>query len=295
MRQRFAASLLTFSAVCRAASSDAIHFREPEIALWPNGAPGSEGVTAKEEWLPSTDGIHRIKNVHNPTITVFLPPKEKATGAAYIICPGGGHSHLTMDLEGADVAKTLNGMGIAGFVLKSRLAKTDGFHYKVDVESLQDAQRAIRLVRSRAKEWNVDATRLGIMGFSAGGEIAALASTRFDSGKPDASEPMERLSSRPDFAVLAYPGIHSGELTPTKGTPPTFITVADDDKLSMASAEYYLELKKAGVPVELHIYARAGHGFGTRGRTEAFHQLPAYTWPARLQDWMIDRGFVAKP
>jgi acetyl esterase/lipase len=283
MRLSFASGLFAFAAVCRAASSDAIHFKEPEIALWPNGAPGSEGVTAKEEWMPSTDGIHRVIDVHNPTITVFLPPKDKATGVAYIICPGGGHSHLTMDLEGADVAKTLNAMGIAGFVLKSRLAKTEGFHYTVEKESLQDAQQAIRLVRSRAKEWGVDTAHVGIMGFSAGGEIAALASTRYDA------------ATRPDFAVLGYPGIKPAALAPTKDTPPTFIVVNDDDKLSTSSAEYYLALKKVGVPVEMHIYARGGHGFGTRGRTEEFHKLPAFTWPARLQDWMLDRGILAKP
>lgn len=282
MRARFSFGLFVVSALCQAAATDAIHFKEPEIPLWPNGAPGSEGVKAKEEWMPSTDGIHRVINVHNPTITVFLPAKEKATGVAYIICPGGGHSHLTMDLEGADVAKTLNAMGIAGFVLKSRLAKTEGYHYKVEVESLQDAQQAIRVVRSRAKEWGVDTAHVGIMGFSAGGEIAALTSTRFDA------------ATRPDFAVLGYPGIKPATLTPTKDTPPTFIVVNDDDKLSVASAEYYLDLKKAGVPVEMHIYARGGHGFGTRGRTDDFRKLPVSTWPARLQDWMLDRGILTR-
>lgn len=279
MRLAFAFGLLAVAGF----AADSLHFKEPEIVLWQNGAPGSEGVTAQEGWMPSTDGVHRVINVHKPTIAVFLPPKEKATGVAYIICPGGGNSHLTMDLEGSDVAKTLNAMGIAGFVLKSRLAKTEGFHYRVEVESLQDAQQAIRVVRSRAKEWGVDPARVGIMGFSAGGEIAALASTRYDA------------ATRPDFAVLGYAGIKPASLTPTKDTPPTFMVVNDDDRLSLASAEYYLALKKAGVPVELHIYGRGGHGFGTRGRTEEFRKLPVYTWPARLQDWMLDRGILTKP
>ena len=156
-------------ALAHGADPNAIDLKAPEIALWPNGAPGSEGVTAKEEWMPSTDGFHRVRNIHRPSITVFLPPKDKATGVAYVICPGGGHNYLVMDLEGANVAHRLNAMGIAAFILKSRLAHTTDYHYKVDVESLADAQRAIRTVRSRAREWNVDTAHVGIMGFSAGG------------------------------------------------------------------------------------------------------------------------------
>ncbi len=277
MRLYASIGFVVFSAIACAASSDAIHFSQPEIPLWPNLKQGPP-----EKWMPSTDGIHRVTDVHNPSITVFLPPKDKANGAAFVIAPGGGHSHLTMDLEGSDVAKTLNAMGIAGFVLKSRLAHTEGYHYTVEGESLQDAQQAMRLVRSRAKEWNVDPSRLGMMGFSAGGELTALVETRSDA------------DARPNFAVLGYPGLKPGEAVPTKDTPPTFIVVADDDKLSLASAQFYLDLKKAGVPVEMHIYNQAGHGFGTRGRTEAFHQLPTYTWPSRLEDWLKDRGYIPK-
>jgi acetyl esterase/lipase len=134
-----------------ALADDSIRFQEPEIHLWPNGAPGSEGQMSPETWNPSTDGFHRVTNIHNPSITVFLPPKEKANGAAFIVCPGGGHAYLVMDLEGSLVAKKLNEMGVAVFVLKSRLARAPGSKYKVDVESLADAERAIRLVRSRAR------------------------------------------------------------------------------------------------------------------------------------------------
>jgi acetyl esterase/lipase len=289
MRTLFALLLLP---AAYAADPNAIDLHAPEIALWPNGAPGSETVHAAEEWMPSTDGFHRVRNIHQPSLTVFLPPREKATGVAFVICPGGGHNYLVMDLEGANVARRLNEMGIAAFILKSRLAHTQGFHYKVDVESLADAQRAIRMVRSRAREWNVDTAHIGIMGFSAGGELAALGETRYDRGKPDAADPVERESSRPDFAVLAYAAGKAADLTVTKETPATFLVVASDDNLSPNTVDYYAVLRKGGVPAELHIYRRAGHGFGMTGRTPAFAQLPVSGWPARFHEWMIDMAFL---
>jgi endo-1,4-beta-xylanase len=246
------------------------------------------------EWIPTTDGFHRVRNIHQPSLTVFLPPKDKATGVAYVICPGGGHNYLVMDLEGANVARRLNTMGIAAFILKSRLANTKDYHYKVDVESLADAQRAVRTVRSRAREWGVDASRVGIMGFSAGGELAAYAETRWERGKPDSADPIERQSSRPDFAVLAYPGGKAANLTVTKETPATFIVVNNDDNLAPNSADYYSAIRKAGVPVELHVYNRGGHGFGMTGRTPAFAQLPVSGWPGRFQEWMVDMGFLPR-
>ena len=285
---------LVFSVL--ALADDSIRFSQPEIHLWPNGAPGSEGQTAAETWNPSTDGFHRVTNIHNPSITVFLPPKDKANGAAFIVCPGGGHQYLVMDLEGSLVAKKLNEMGVAAFVLKSRLARAPGSKYKADVESLADAQRAIRLVRSRARssdnDWSVDPSRVGIMGFSAGGELAALAETRFQPPDPNAPDPIDRLSSRPDFVVLGYPGLRSSNLTVPKNTPPTFIVVANDDALSAASAEYYGKLKAAGVQTELHIYLTAGHGFGMTGRTPAFANLPVAHWPEQLRQWMSALHFL---
>ncbi len=273
-------------------SDDSIRFAEPEIHLWPNGAPGSEGQTAPETWNPSKDGFHRVTNIHNPSITVFLPAKDKANGAAFIVCPGGGHQYLVMDLEGSLVAKKLNEMGVAAFVLKSRLARAPGSKYKADVESLADAQRAIRLVRSRAKEWRVDPARVGIMGFSAGGELAALAETHFQPPDANAPDPIDRFGSRPDFVVIGYPGIRPANLTVPKDTPPTFIVVANDDNLSTASAEYYVKLKAAGVPTELHIYLTAGHGFGMTGRTPAFANLPVAHWPNQLRQWMDALHFL---
>jgi len=180
----------------------------PAVLLWPDGAPGSEGKTRAERWIEGAtpDAFHRVTNIHQPSIHVYLPPKDKATGAAFVVCPGGGDRYLVVDLEGEFVANKLNAMGVAAFVLKSRLEHAEGSTYKREVESLADVQRAIRLVRSRAREWGLDQKRIGVMGFSAGGYLAALAENRFDTGKPQAADPVDRIDCRPDFAVLAYPG-----------------------------------------------------------------------------------------
>jgi endo-1,4-beta-xylanase len=232
-----------------------------------------------------------VSNIHNPTLTLYLPPKEEATGAAVVICPGGGHRYLAIDHEGHDAAKWLASIGVAGFVLKYRLARAEGSTYKVDVHALEDGQRAIRMVRNRAQEWGVDPARVGMMGFSAGGEVTALAATRFDAGVEGATDPVDRLSSRPDFQVLVYPGIRVDTLNITKDTPPTFLISANDDRRpSRSNVDFYLALVQAGVPAELHIYARGGHGFGMRDR-----KVPVSSWTARLQEWMTDSGFLRKP
>jgi acetyl esterase/lipase len=238
------------------------------VPLWANGAPGSEGMTSKQEVLTPPvkqgDSTH-VSNIHNPSLMVYLPPKEKATGAAMIVAPGGGHRFLSIDTEGVNVAEWLNSVGIAAFVLKYRLARETDSPYKVEVHPYADAQRAIRMVRARAEEWNVNSAKIGIMGFSAGGEVAVLASTRYDAGKPEAADAIEHQSSKPDYQILIYPGIRADTVTVTKDTPPTFMLCADNDKgPSMAIPELYLALKKAGVPAEVHIYNSGGHGFGLR-------------------------------
>ena len=256
--------------------------------------PGSEGITTGNVTVDQgKNGAHqnRVTQVHNPTITVYLPPRDKATGAAVVICPGGGHRYLAIDHEGTDIARWATSKGMAGFVLKYRLARAEGSKYKVETHALDDAKRAVRLVRSRAAEWGVDPARVGMIGFSAGGEVAALAGTRFDSGSEGAADPIDRLSSRPSFVVLVYPGIRPETLTVNKETPPTFLVHADDDRLGAdRSANFYLALKKAGVPAELHIYTKGGHGFGMRD-----NHLPVSSWPARLEEWMTERGFLRKP
>jgi endo-1,4-beta-xylanase len=257
------------------------------VLLWPQGAPGSEGRPREEKVTGTGHGRH-VSSIHNPSLTIYLPAKEKANGAALIICPGGGHRVLSIDHEGYDVARWLTGQGVAGFVLKYRLAKEAGSTYKVDVHPLADARRAIRLVRSRAAEWGVDPARVGLIGFSAGGELAGLAGTKFEKGQPSAADPIDRFDSRPDFLALIYPGFRPGTLHVTKETPPTFLAVADDDRsCAPASIEFYQALKQAGVSGELHIYARGGHGFGMADRP-----LPVTSWTARLRDWMGDRGYL---
>jgi len=206
--------------------------------------------------------------------------------------PGGGHRYPVVDPEGELVAKKLNAMGVAAFVLRSRLAKADGSTYKVEVESLADMQRAIRLVRSRAKEWGVDPGRVGAMGFSAGGQLAALAESKYDAGTADSSDAVERQGSKPDFVVLGYPGIAGQRAEVTKETTPTFLFVNSDDNLSTAAAEYYLALKKAGVTAELHIFRRGGHGVGMTGRTAEFESMPESRWPELMHEWMRDLGLL---
>jgi acetyl esterase/lipase len=258
----------------------------PAIPLWPHDAPGSEGRSGEERVVGKEQ--RHVSNIHKPSLTPILPPKGKANGAALIICPGGGHRSLSIDHEGYDVARWLNEHGIAGFVLKYRLANEPGSTYKVDVDALADVRRAVRLVRSRAAEWGVDPARLGVLGFSAGGDLAMLSGTRFEKGHADAIDPIDRLDSRPDFLVLIYPGFRPNTMHVTKDTPPAFLMVADDDRhCAPGTIAFYQELKKAGVSGELHVYARGGHGFGMENRP-----LPVTSWTARLHDWMDERGYL---
>ena len=264
------------------------------VPLWPHGAPGSEGQTSAEvvKDVSGNSGVlsRQVSNIHNPTLIVYLPPKDKATGAAVVIAPGGGHQFLSIDLEGHEVARWLNSIGVAGIILKYRLAKSPNSPYKVEEHAAADGLRSVRMVRAHAKEWGIDPSRIGIMGFSAGGEVASLVETRFDKGKDTAADPVERESSRPDFAILAYPGTRAENVHIRPDTPPTFLVQAYDDRIgSERSAEYFLLLKKAGVPAELHIYRHGGHGFGIRDR-----KIPTSTWPARLQEWMADSGYLKR-
>ncbi len=265
-----------------------------QVLLWPDGAPGSEGKTAPERWIAGStpDAFHRVTDVHRPSITVYLAPKEKANGAAFVVMPGGGHRYLVMDLEGEFVAQKLNEMGVAAFVVKSRLERAEGSTYKAEVESLADVQRAVRLVRSRATEWGVDVRRVGVMGFSAGGHLAALAANRFDEVKAGAADAVDRMSSRPDFAVLGYPAYITASTLTAKDPPPTFIFVNNDDNLAAASGEYYLALKKARASAEMHVFRRGGHGVGMTGRGPEFAGMPEAMWPDLLRAWMADLGYL---
>ncbi len=261
------------------------------MPLWPNGAPGSEALAGKKEVItvPAKPGDSlKVSSIHNPSLAIYLPSKEKATGAAMIIAPGGGHRFLSIDTEGTNVAEWLNSIGVAAFVLKYRLAREPDSLYKIDEHPFADVQRAVRLVRAHSQEWNVNPAKLGVIGFSAGGEVAVLASTRYDAGQASAADPIERQSSKPDYQILIYPGIRAENVVVTKDTPPTFMLCADNDRgPSLAIPNLYLALKKAGVPTELHIYNSGGHGFGYRpGAVPVIRS----TWVLRLQDWMSDVG-----
>ncbi|MSU63016.1 MAG: alpha/beta hydrolase [Pedosphaera sp.] len=263
-----------------------------EVLLWPNGAPGSEGKPGREVVQIAGNGERNVWNIHNPSITPFIPSKDKATGTAVIIAPGGGHRLLCVDHEGYNAALWLSERGIAAFVLKNRLARETNSTYKIDVEALADTQRAIRLVRQRANEWNVNPKRVGVMGFSAGGELAALVSSKFDAGNESAPDVVDRQSCKPDFQALVYPG-RSSDIRPTTNSPPVFLACGYNDRpdISRGLAEVYLRFKEAGVPADLHIYSTAGHGFGVRSNTKG----AVAGWLARFEDWLGDRGFLNRP
>ena len=266
--------------------------RPKEIPLWPNGAPGSEGKTTPEIVERGTNGEQKVWSIHNPSVTPYLPTRGKATGAAVIVAPGGAHRYLAIDHEGYNVAQWLSERGIAGFVLKNRLARETNSTYTIEGHAFADAQRAIRLVRSRAQEWGINPAAVGVMGFSAGGELAALAGMKFDAGKPDATDPIEKQNSRPDFQVLIYPG-RSKSIEPTKDSPPAFLACAYNDRqdISEGLAEAYLRFKKAGVPAELHIYSMGGHGFGLR----TSNRRAVGGWAARFEEWLGDRSSLKQP
>jgi len=263
-----------------------------EIPLWPDGAPGSEGKTDKEVVQRAASGERSVFSVHHPSISPYLPPQARATGAAVIVIPGGGHRVLAIDHEGYNVAQWLSERGIAAFVLKYRLARETNSAYQVEVHALADTQRAIRLVRSRAQEWGIDPARVGVMGFSAGGELAAFASMRFENGVEGAADAVDRQNSRPAFQALIYPG-SSRKIEPTKDSPPAFLACAYNDRPDIAEglAEVYLRFKRAGVTAELHIYGSGGHGFGVR----ASNRKPVATWLARFEEWLGDNGFLQRP
>jgi acetyl esterase/lipase len=267
-----------------AASSD-----PPVIYLWPDGAPGSEGKTGDEKVQIQPAGDHVISNVHKPSITVYLPSKETATGVGIVIAPGGGHSALWVDHEGHNVAKWLQEHGVAGFVLKYRLAREKGSTYTIEGTSLADTQRAIKLVKSKSAEWNVDPARIGVIGFSAGGELAALAATHVDEGTSSGADPVDRLSSKVAFFGLMYPAIPK-DMPLSKDMPPAFFVCGENDRqnISQGLPELYIAMKKAGAQAELHVYTKVGHGFGVRSTTKG----PIADWPQRFYDWMEGRGLL---
>jgi len=277
-----------------------------KLKVWPNGAPTSNGMTLPEEIFEGK----RVRNVSEAEIYVYLPKIGVNTGAAVVICPGGGYGMEAMDHEGYDMAEWLTTRGVAGIVLKYRLP------YGHDQIPLEDVQRALRIVRQKAIEWGINKAKIGIAGSSAGGHLASTAGTRFDLGKPDAADPVEKFSCRPDFMLLLYPVItfdeefghmgsrtnligagnkwelvekYSNELHVTAQTPPTFLVLADDDTAvpPRNSIEFYMALKKYKVPAEMHIFRSGGHGFGMYKKN-----LPVDQWPDLFAQWMKSQGIT---
>jgi acetyl esterase/lipase len=262
------------------------------VILWPGGAPGSEAHRGEPEVVRINErSEHIVSNVHAPSVTVYLPAGGQPMRTAVIVVPGGGHTELWMDHEGYSVAEYLAAHGIAAFVLKYRLALETGSTYTVEGHALADLQRAIRLVRSRSEQWQLDPRHIGVIGFSAGGELAALGANRYDSGAPGSNDPVQRVSSRPDFQALLYPSIPQG-LTLSGDTPPAFLVcgAADQPAISQGLVEFYLALRRAGAHAELHIYDGVGHGFGLR----ASNPQPVAQWPQRFLEWLTQQG-LAKP
>jgi acetyl esterase/lipase len=306
-RSSILAGLVSALLLCRPsgeARADLPAAPHPVVELWPGGAPGAKG----------TDPDKDI-----PSISVWLPRPELGTGSAVVVCPGGGYGMLAVDHEGKQVAEWLSGLGIAAFILKYRLGPR--YHHPA---MLDDAGRAIRTVRFNAEKWKVDPKRVAIMGFSAGGHLASTAGTHFSAGKADAADPVERLSSRPDRMILVYPVIalatpfgHSGSLKNllgenpsqalieslsnerqvTKETPPTFLahTNADSGVPAENSLLFAMALRKAGVPVELHLFERGRHGLGL-GKGEPKFNVPPepsfQIWPKLCETWLKNQGFL---
>jgi acetyl esterase/lipase len=265
---------------------------EPQVVyLWPQTAPGSEGKDAPETVrVNAPTGDHVVASIHRPSITVYLPSKETATGAAVVIAPGGGHSELWVDHEGFNEARWLSERGVAGFVLKYRLAREKGSTYTVEGNALADMQRAIRTVRSRAAEWGVDPARVGVMGFSAGGEVAALASIHYDAA-PSPADNIDRQDAKPSFQALIYPGLPR-DMKPAKDMPPAFLACGENDRqnISQGLPELYLAMKRAGMSAELHVYTNTGHGFGMRATDKG----AIAGWIQRFYEWMDARGYLKK-
>jgi len=261
---------------------------KPEVVhLWKNGAPGFEN--RKDEPEQAQDWW--VKNIHNPSITVFPASKDKATGAAILVCPGGGHKALVYNSEGVDAAKFLNGLGVTAFVLKYRLAREENSPYDLNIHPQQDAYRAMRLIRSRASEWGVDPNRLGIMGFSAGGEVVASVAYGSGDGDSQAEDPVDRLNGKPDFQILIYPGpLGIPDEVPDDAPPAFMIAAINDECCAPPAVDLFRKYFKKGLSAECHFYSVGAHAFNMGYRTE-YRSLKH--WPDRLADWLVDNGWLS--
>jgi len=273
------------------------------IDLWPGTAPGEtkelgeeKDTTKPTDNLVAGKRLIRLGNVSKPTLTIYKPSKRKDTGAAVLVCPGGAYNILALDLEGTEVCEWLNSIGVTAALLKYRVPRRQGL--EKHAAPLQDAQRAMSLLRHRATQFGIDPRRLGVLGFSAGAHLPAALSTTAERTYPLVDD-ADRTELRPNFTVLIYPGYLtvkedgdkvSPELKITTNTPPTFIAMTQDDPVRVENALHYaLALKQAKVPMELHIYPTGGHGYGLRRTKEM-----VTTWPDRVEDWMKARKWLER-
>jgi acetyl esterase/lipase len=253
-----------------------------QISLWSKGAPGFENRRNEPEEAQS----YWVKNIHNPSITVYLPPKDKATGAAVVIFPGGGHRLLVFDAEGRDPARFLNSIGVAAFIVKYRLFREDSNIYSLDKEVKADAYRAMRFVRSRAARWGLDPARIGTLSFSAGGEVAALLAYTPGKGDPSAPDPIDREDGRPNFQLLVYPGPLGVPATIPADAPPAFLIAANDDPCCATPVVTILEkYREAKLPVEAHILNGGSHGFNMGYRSDL---KEVKIFPQLMANWLSD-------
>jgi acetyl esterase/lipase len=276
----------------------------PAFPLWSGTAPGETNKLGEEKDMTKpTDGkiagrtVIRLGNVSTPTLTIYRAPKDKDTGATIVVFPGGGYNILALDLEGTEVCEWLNSIGVNAALLKYRVPKRAGL--EKHAAALQDAQRAVGLVRSRAKEFGFDPQRIGVLGFSAGGHLAAALSASAPQRTYPAVDDADKTSCRPDFSILIYPAYltlkdQGDKINPetavNSNTPPTFIAMTQDDPVRVETGLFYsVALKQSGVPFELHIYPKGGHGYGLR-RTEN----PVTAWSDRAAEWMKARGLLEK-
>ena len=274
------------------------HCVHPEVDIWPpDGVPDEPDGIEKRKRPTTTDktGKMRIAYVDVPTLTLYRAAEERSNGAAVVICPGGGYNILAWTHEGTEIAEWLNSIGISAFVLKDRVPRRDPA--TPHTLPLQDAQRAIRLVRANAGQWGIDPKRVGMLGFSAGGNLTVMAGTHFSEDTYAKIDAADELSARPDFLIPIYPaylggGKNKDQLSPlvkvTGKTPPTFVAITHDDAdRAYYAALFYAALRKNNVVGELHIYARGGHGYGMRKSSD-----PVHTWPQRCEEWMRAMGYL---
>jgi acetyl esterase/lipase len=280
--------LLIPIAALLAAAPAAAQYVEPHpvtIKLWPNGAPGSERHRGEKEIAQD----YWVRNIHDPSLTAYLPDPRHANGAAIVVIPGGAHAILVWTSEGTKVGPALNRYGIAVFVLKYRLAREKGSTYTIEGDAADDARRAIRWVRAHAAQYRLDPHRIGAMGFSAGGELVTLIADNPEPPSRRTPDALDRTSARPDFQILVFPGPLGIPAKSVQGAPPAFLTAGSLDACcATPTIQLYEQLRAAGVPAELHMYAGAGHAFNL----DESDRLSILHWPDRLADWLADNGWL---